>query len=389
MCIRDRFNSLERMNSKEEGPKEETTKKVTEEIIAHENVLRASDRDFPNRGLVAGYDFNKGLNYEALFKSYATVGFQAASLSRAIEIINQMISWRLSDQPVAENESEEYLDPVVRSNTRCTIFLGYTSNMVSSGLREIIRYLVQHKMVSAIVTTAGGIEEDFIKCLGTTYLGDFFVCDEEFRKKGLNRIGNLFVPNDNYCKFEDWLMPLLDEMLAEQKANGTIWSPSKMIKRLGERINNPESIYYWAAKNDIPVFCPALTDGSFGDMLFFHSYRKPGFIVDIVHDIRELNRMAINAKRSGVIILGGGIIKHHILNANMMRNGTEYAVYVNTGQEFDGSDAGARPSEAVSWGKIKIGAPSIKVCADATIVFPIIVAETFVRNFEKAARTSK
>jgi deoxyhypusine synthase len=54
-----------------------------------------------------------------------------------------------------------------------------------------------------------------------------------------------------------------------------------------------------------------------------------------------------------MIILGGGIVKHHICNANLMRDGGDYAVYINTGQEFDGSDTGARPDEAVSWGKIK------------------------------------
>jgi Deoxyhypusine synthase len=64
----------------------------------------------------------------------------------------------------------------------------------------------------------------------------------------MNRIGNLIVPNDNYCKFEDWLTPLLDQMLLEQKESGTIWSPSSFIRRLGKEINNEESIYYWAYK---------------------------------------------------------------------------------------------------------------------------------------------
>lgn len=60
------------------------------------------------------------------------------------------------------------------------------------------------------------------------------------------------------------------------------WTPSKIITRLGEEINNEESIYYWAAKNKIPVFCPALTDGSLGDMMFFHSFKNPGLIIDIL-----------------------------------------------------------------------------------------------------------
>lgn len=107
--------------------------------------------------------------------------------------------------------------------------------MISAGIRETIRFLVKNKLVlqnmfhqfilisfpqlkiDCIVTTAGGIEEDFIKCMAPTYLGDFSLSGAELRLKGINRIGNLLVPNDNYCKFEDWIMPILDQMLLEQK----------------------------------------------------------------------------------------------------------------------------------------------------------------------------
>lgn len=120
--------------------------------------------------------------------------------------------------------------------------------MISSGIREVIKFLVQNSMIDCIVTTAGGIEEDFIKCLGPTYLGDFYLNGVELRKKGLNRIGNLLMPNENYCKFEDWVMPILDEMVKEQKEDGIIWTPSKIIARLGKEINHTDSVYYWAYK---------------------------------------------------------------------------------------------------------------------------------------------
>lgn len=224
------------------------------------------------------------------------------------------------------------------------------------------------------MTTAGGIEEDLIKCLGDTYMGSFSTPGSSLREKGLNRIGNLVVPNDNYCLFEDWVVPILDTMLAEQEASKSTdpsadgsdeinWTPSKVIHRLGKEINDERSVLYWAYKNNIPVFCPALTDGSLGDMLYFHTFKaSPKQLkIDIVEDIRKINTIAVRAKRAGMIILGGGIVKHHIANACLMRNGAESAVYINTAQEFDGSDAGARPDEAVSWGKIKVGADSVKV----------------------------
>ena len=120
--------------------------------------------------------------------------------------------------------------------------------------------------------------------------------------------------------------------------------------------------------------------------MYFDSYREQGFICDINRDLRKLNDFAMRAKKSGQIIIGGGVIKHHINNAHLMRNGADYSVLINTAQEFDGSDAGARPDEAISWGKIAVGAKSVKVFAEATLVLPILIGETFVRNFEHAKR---
>ncbi|KAF8448694.1 DHS-like NAD/FAD-binding domain-containing protein [Boletus edulis BED1] len=328
---------------------------------------------------VQGPNFENGLSLQDLLRSYERIGFQATSFGRAVEIVNRMRKWRSSEEPVAVNGSGE-AGPHDKAQTRCTVFLGYTSNLMSSGLREILLYLVKHKHVSVIVTTAGGIEEDFIKCFGDTYLGDFHLSGLELRKKVIQRIGNLVIPNTNYCKFEKWLTPIMDAMLEEQKASGKVWSPSTMIHRMGKEINNEESVYYWAYKNNIPVFCPAITDGAIGDVVYMHSFRNPGLIIDIARDIRMLNELSRNSKKAGMIILGGGVCKHQIANSMVVRGGADYAVYINTGQEYDGSDSGARPDEAVSWGKISPTGDSVKVFADATLVLPLLVAATFAQE---------
>ncbi|KAI9856575.1 MAG: Deoxyhypusine synthase [Vezdaea acicularis] len=335
---------------------------------AQEAVLKPSDPIPKGARMVDGIDFNDhaghSITVEEMVAGMANMGFQATAVGEAVRIINEMRAWR-----------------DVETQSKTTIFLGYTSNLISSGLRSTLRYLVQHSHVSAIVTTAGGIEEDLIRCLAPTYLGSFSTPGAGLRAAGMNRIGNLIVPNDNYCKFEDWLMPILDQMSQEQNDQGDCsWTPSKVISRLGKEINDEESVLYWAHRNGIPIFCPALTDGSLGDMLYFHSFRAATPLrIDIVEDIRRINTLAVRAKRAGMITLGGGVVKHHIANACLMRNGAESAVYVNTAQEFDGSDAGARPDEAVSWGKIKVGGDSVKVYAEATLVVPMIVAATFAK----------
>lgn len=303
---------------------------------------------------IKGYNFDNGLDYSKLIDSYSSTGFQASNLGKAIEITKEMV----------KNDA--------------FIFLGYTSNMISSGLRDIIRYLVQNNRVNVIVTTAGGIEEDFVKCLGDFKLGTFSADGSELRKKGVNRIGNIFVPNTRYIAFEEFAQKILEEMYQDHKISGKYITPSEIIWKFGEKINNKNSIYYWAFKNKIPVYCPTIGDGAIGDNIYFFKHKHPDFILDLSQDIKDLNDTTISIKKSGIIILGTGTIKHSILNANMLRNGADYAVYINTEQEFNGSDSGASPEEAKSWGKIRgKDGMSVKVFSDATLVFPILVAKGF------------
>ena len=372
-----------------------------------------------------GMDFSKTTAesqiIDQIMESFKTTGFQATNLGLACERIEEMRQWRLSNVEWKEGDDEALKPPEVRKRVRARIFLSYTSNQISSGQREVIRFLVENNMVDCIITTGGGIEEDLIKCFQPTFMGDFKLNGKELRKKGINRIGNLLIPNNNYCEFEDWLTPIIKQMHKEQnekwmewltemnnaaaQVNGGsddeymampakfVWTPSKIIHRLGKEIanirNHETSVLYWAAKNNIPVFCPALTDGSLGDMLYFHSYKQPGFVLDIAEDIRRLNDLPVKSHATGMIILGGGLVKHHTCNANLMRNGADYSVFINTGQEFDGSDSGASPDEAVSWGKIRLTAKPVKVSMDATVAFPLIVSQTFAKNVEAWKESAK
>jgi len=305
---------------------------------------------------IKGYDFNGGVDYEKILDSFLSTGFQASHFSKAIEIIKKMIKEKV------------------------TIYLGCTSSLITSGIRDIVRYLAEKKKIDVFVTTAGGIEEDIIKCFGEFKLGNFSASGELLREKGINRTGNIFVPNSRYVKFEDFIDPIFERIYKSQKDSGKIIAVSDFIKLLGKEIDNKKSILYWCYKNDIKVYCPAITDGSIGDMIHFFMYKYPDFKMDILKDIHELNEYSITREKTGIILLGGGIMKHHICNANLMRNGADYSVYINSGEEWDGADSNARPDEAVSWGKLKGKGESIKVFGDATILFPLIVAKTFAKH---------
>ena len=336
-----------------ENEKEETAKK---------NLLFDSDEDsLELRGKkIEGYNFDKfrgeGDDWSELIDSFGNGGFQASNFGRGIEIVNSMI------------------------DDKAFIFLGYTSNMVSSGNRDIIRFLVENKKIDCLVTTAGGIEEDIIKCFGDFVLGNFNSSGSELREKGINRIGNIFVGNKRYVKFEEFMQGILEEVWNEQKKSGREITGMEIIWRLGEEIGDKKSIYYWAWKNKIPVYCPALFDGALGDNIYFFKFKHKDFKIDTVSDLKNFNDLTIGLKKSGVIILGAGVVKHSILNANMLRNGADYAVYINTEQEYNGSDSGALPEEAKSWGKLKKDCKEVKIFCDATLVFPLLVGKSFVKS---------
>ncbi len=312
---------------------------------------------------IAGYDYAKnaehGFDLDAFVAALNTTGFQASNLAKAIDIVNIM------------------------RREQATIFLGFTSNMISSGVREAIAYLAKHKHVHIMVTAAGGVEEDVIKCLKPFVLGSFEAPGEQLFDNGVNRTGNIFVPNDRFAYFDQFLRPFLADLHARYTRAGKPLSTAIFTEELGLALGKldtkEESYLYWAAKNGIPVVCPALMDGSIGDLIHFFRQQHPDFIVDAAADMDLMIRKALDAEKSGALILGAGTVKHYILNTNIFREGVDYTVYINTSQEFDGSDSGARIEEAITWGKVKPRTPAVKVHCDATIAFPFLMAATFAR----------
>jgi len=318
---------------------------------------------------VEGPDFDSVTSLEEVVEKYLQIGFQATHLGRAVEI------WKKVEQQRAAGE-----------NVR--VFLGYTSNIISSGLREIIAWLVKHKKVDVIVTTAGGVEEDFIKVIKPFILGEWGADDAEMRRKGVNRIGNIFVPNDRYIEFEKYMIPFFERILELQRERGEPLTASEVVYEMGRYLDEcfgrekERSVLYWAYKHDVPVFCPALTDGSFGDMLYFFKEERGDreLVIDIANDIVRLNNLAVEAEKTAAVVLGGSLPKHAIINANLFRGGADYAIYVSTAVPWDGSLSGAPPSEGVSWGKLRSEADYVSVWADATLVFPLLVYLVFRRG---------
>lgn len=297
---------------------------------------------------IRGRDYRGGMKVSELVGSFETMGLQASELWKAVQVAKAM-----------DKECD-------------TVFLAFTSNMASSGLRETIAQLCRERKVDAVITGAGSIEEDIMKSWGGFGLGTFDEDDAKLNAKGTNRIGNILVHNRSYLKLEKFLKGYFTKKYAASK--GKPLAPHEIFRELGGMLNDKGSFLYWCSRNGIPVFCPAPTDGAFGLQTFFFKQDHPGFAIDVTGDQPKLANMVLTAKKTGAIILGGGFAKHHTIGVNLLRGGLDYAVYVSTATEFDGSLSGARTKEAVSWGKIRKGAATAYVHCDASIALPLLVA---------------
>ena len=165
------------------------------------------------------------------------------------------------------------------------IYLTFTSNMVTSGLRGFFAQLIKLKIPQVIVTTAGAIEEDIMKAFGEKFeIGSCHSDDGAVHERGENRVGNLIIRNESYMKFEDWIIPVLKKLYSKKKR----WSVSELLKEIGLKLNDENSILYQEAKNNTPIFCPGITDGIMGFQLFMFQEKHPDFIVDVIKDFKNI-----------------------------------------------------------------------------------------------------
>ncbi|WP_393971601.1 deoxyhypusine synthase [Oxyplasma meridianum] len=275
-----------------------------------------------------------------------TGGFTAAKVRSGYDILKKMFS--------EEN----------------TTFLSFPADIISTGTRGIINDLVRKKLVDVIITTNGMLDHDIARTYTDYYSGSFDFSDRELRKLGINRLGNVFIPDESYgIIIEEKVGNIIEDLYSIKKE----WSAVDLIKEAGLRINNKDSILYNAAKNDIPVFVPGITDGSFGSQLWSFYERNRDFKINLLADEHMLSDIIFEAKKTGALMVGGGISKHHTIWWNQFRGGLDYAVYVTTAQEYDGSLSGAKLEEAISWKKIREDAEFANIYGDATVILPLLL----------------
>ena len=249
-------------------------------------------------------------------------------------------------------------------------FLSFPACIIATGTRGVIRDMLKRKWFSIVVTTCGTLDHDLARCHRDYYQGDFFMDDKQLHRKSVSRIGNILVPNASYGEIiEEKMVKILNEIYVEGKRELATY---ELCWEIGKRLDE-SSLLYWCWKNSIPVIVPGITDGAVGYQLWQFSQDHP-LKINVLKDEQLLSDTVWQAKKSGALIIGGGISKHHVLWWNLFKKGLDYAVYITTAVEYDGSLSGARPREAISWGKIREKAKTVTIEADATIALPIIYA---------------
>jgi len=297
---------------------------------------------------VKDFNWHENMTISELVDSFGSLGYQAIELNEATKVILKM------------------------KRGGAKIFLTFTSNMATSGLRGFFAQLCKEQIPNILVTTSGAIEEDLMKAVGEDFeISNFYADDTALHERGENRVGNLVIRSESYMKFEDKMI----EYLSSIYQNKQRISVSELLHEIGLKLNDKNSILYQAAKNNIPIYCPGVADSSFGFQLYMFQQKHPDFIVDTLKDMERVVTDLSFDEKKGLISLGGSISKHYAIFSALLSGGFDYAVYLTTSHASSGSMSGATTQEAKSWGKLKDDAEAATVNGDVSITFPLIMCK--------------
>ena len=315
-------------------------------------------RDFEDP--VLDYDFNKIQNTSDLIDQMSVAGgFTATKLAKARDMLSKMFE---------EAGSEGVVN-----------WISFPAALCATGTRGFFLELVKRRLVDVIVTTCGTLDHDLARTFRQYFHGDFELDDIALGQQGLNRLGNVIVPNECYgeileAKVLPWLSEIEEERSVSSNSPWNGFGTVELCWALGDRIEDEGSLLYWAAKHRIPIVIPGITDGSIGAQLFMHRQRCPSFMIDVLADEEICSDISWTSEKANALMVGGGISKHHVIWWNQYRGGLDSAIGISTAPEYDGSLSGARLREAISWGKIRPEAPHILVEGEASMILPILGA---------------
>lgn len=252
------------------------------------------------------------------------------------------------------------------SEQDCKVFLGLAGAMVPAGMKQILIDLINKKHIDVLVTTGANLTHDLIEALGDEHYHCDTWNDDEFQKKGYDRMYNVFMKNEVYEKLENFFESNWEELKSTTNLKD-------FIKKIGELLpENSNSILKACYNNSVDIYSPALADSGIGLMVWGRIASGKKISIDAFDDMKEIIDTAWTAKKKGVIYIGGGTPKNFIQQSLQFSSGADYGIQITTDSAASGGSSGAPLAEGKSWGKLKSDAEFVDVKCDATIAMPLI-----------------
>ena len=327
-----------------------------------------------------------GMTVGDLADEYGKAGFGATDLHEAIDIYAEM----LADDDVA-------------------IFVGLAGAMVPAGMRQLVVDMIRDGHVDALVTTGANLTHDAIEAIGGKHhhgrAGPHdrrpgALCshssedshehgsddhpektarehDETLREEWVDRIYNVYLPQEHFTAFEHHLrievFPELERTVSIQELTAELGRANAAVNERDDVAEDP-GIAAAAFECDVPIYCPAVQDSILGLQAWMYS-QTTSFSLDALSDMTHLNDLAYHAERTGALVVGGGVPKNFTLQTMLVAPGAyDYAVQLTMDPKQTGGLSGATLEEARSWGKLEKDAENVSVYADATITLPLVIA---------------
>jgi len=331
-----------------------------------------SDRETFRHDPIGHAEVAPGMTVGELVEQYGRAGVGAADVHEAVDIYAEM------------------LRPEV------TVFVGLAGAMVPTGMRQLVADLIRDGHVDALVTTGANLTHDAIEAIGgkhhhgsagpddhrgrvadRTAAETLCEHDESLREEAVDRIYNVYLPQEHFALFEDHLrsavFPDLERTVSIRELTAQLGRANAAVNDRDDVAEDP-GMAAAAAERNVPVYCPAIQDSVLGLQAWMYS-RISDFSLDALRDVTHITDRALDADEAGALVVGGGVPKNFVLQTMLVSpDAYDYAVQLTMEPEHTGGLSGATLDEARSWGKLDPAARNASVYADATMTLPILVA---------------
>ncbi len=264
------------------------------------------------------------------------------------------------------------------SSPEYTVYISLAGPVVAGGLKNIVSELIAKGFVDVVVSSGGNLTHDLIEALGFKHLrGEAYPNDIKLSSKNIGRVGDVYVKQEVFQILEKEVYRMLDRFIEKQPADKS-FPVYRVLEALGFMVKDKSSILASAARKKVPVFSPAIYDSMLGYHLWTYG-RLKGLKLDFSLDMEKMAEIVFKSKKIGAIILGGGVPKHFVLGASMLKGGVDMAIQITMDRPETGSLSGAPLEEAISWKKAKAKSKLVNVIGDFTVLFPLITASALAK----------